>query len=49
VAGIGAAAVVRLPQPADLTQRIAVTRLLVLEGVQDPGNLVSALQTTAVS
>ena len=41
-AGIGAAAVVRLPQPADLNQPSTISRLLVLEGIQDPGNLVRA-------
>jgi hypothetical protein len=31
---------VQLPEPSDLTKPGSVSRLLVLEGIQDPGNLV---------
>ncbi len=30
----------QLPEPSDLTKPGSVSRLLVLEGIQDPGNLV---------
>ena len=39
-AGIVAAAEVQLPEPSNLTRPGSVGRLLVLEGIQDPGNLV---------